>query len=130
MQVVVDAASHQGVAVGVLQAKEVRTADGGQHVVVVHAEEGEVVGVVDAGLGVVHQFGVAGTLFVLVNLVVEVGLGIRFLDAQLIGNTGACCLAGGGPCISMSTLMCELNRSSVSRRNLLLPGTVICLLPM
>ena len=61
MQVVVDAASHQGVAVGVLQAKEVRTADGGQHVVVVHAEEGEVVGVVDAGLGVVHQFGVAGT---------------------------------------------------------------------
>lgn len=28
LQVVVDAASHQGVAVGVLQAKEVRTADG------------------------------------------------------------------------------------------------------
>lgn len=99
LQVVVDAASHQGVAVGVLQAKEVRTADGGQHVVVVHAEEGEVVGVVDAGLGVVHQFGVAGTLFVLVNLVVEVGLGIRFLDAQLIGNTGACCLAGGGQAV-------------------------------
>ena len=100
LQVVVDAAAHQLLAVGRLQHQTVVAKVGIQLAVRVHAEQHEVVRAVALRVGVPHQFGMDGARLALVDFVVEGSLCVRVLDAQTDGQValGACPHAqhGGG----------------------------------